>query len=319
MPKSLRPNLYRTIKIVMSDGATFRVPSAVRTVGNTLQLDRDPANHPAYLVRAAASLAQSPCATEAHRESPPPRPVLLYRVRPISRVCLVVARSSALSECGPKPSRTSSISVYCVGRATRVRFPCKRSRCHALLTPTACGSLHSGACSVRSPHFDARQRRTRDPALGVDPLVSIELVSPWTCVSRLRTPGLSLSPLSARLTRSSLMHATVLSRAHATPSRLMSAACAWAWACPARACAWPLLYSGDLHVTYSYVSRLIDSPGSAGYQVSTAQLPLPTLPIGSWERFRYRYNVTVLCCTCLCLVGSAVVTRPIPGFRLLAG
>ncbi|KOO35537.1 ribosomal protein l31 [Chrysochromulina tobinii] len=49
MPKSLRPNLYRTIKIVMSDGATFRVPSAVRTVGNTLQLDRDPANHPAYL------------------------------------------------------------------------------------------------------------------------------------------------------------------------------------------------------------------------------------------------------------------------------
>ena len=40
----------------------------------------------------------------------------------------------------------------------------------------------------------------------------------------------SLSPLSARLTRSSLMHATVLSRAHATPSRLMSAACAWAWA-----------------------------------------------------------------------------------------
>ena len=164
MPKSLRPNLYRTIKIVMSDGATFRVPSAVRTVGNTLQLDRDPANHPAYLVRAAASLAQSPCATEAHRESPPPRPVLLYRVRPISRVCLVVARSSALSECGPKPSRTSSISVYCVGRATRVRFPCKRSRCHALLTPTACGSLHSGACSVRSPHFDARPSSRSRPS-----------------------------------------------------------------------------------------------------------------------------------------------------------
>ena len=116
MPKSLRPNLYRTIKIVMSDGATFRVPSAVRTVGNTLQLDRDPANHPAYLVRAAASLAQSPCATEAHRESSPPRPVLLCRVRPISRVCLVVARSSALSECGPKPSRTSSISECCVGK-----------------------------------------------------------------------------------------------------------------------------------------------------------------------------------------------------------
>lgn len=246
MPKSLRPNLYRTIKIVMSDGATFRVPSAVRTVGNTLQLDRDPANHPAYLVRAAASLAQSPCATEAHRESPPPRPVLLYRVRPISRVCLVVARSSALSECGPKPSRTSSISVYCVGRATRVRFPCKRSRCHALLTPTACGSLHSGACSVRSPHFDARpSSRSRPSRQHCSSSVHADM--------RQSSPGTpphsgahSLSPLSARLTRSSLMHATVLSRAHATPSRLMSAACAWAWAiadwhwaCPA----WPVFYS----------------------------------------------------------------------------
>ena len=197
MPKSLRPNLYRTIKIVMSDGATFRVPSAVRTVGNTLQLDRDPANHPAYLVRAAASLAQSPCATEAHRESPPPRPVLLYRVRPISRVCLVVARSSALSECGPKPSRTSSISVYCVGRATRVRFPCKRSRCHALLTPTACGSLHSGACSVRSPHFDARPSSRSRPSRQHCRLL-VYVFSPWTCVSRLRTPGHTLSHLSPR-------------------------------------------------------------------------------------------------------------------------
>ena len=156
MPKSLRPNLYRTIKIVMSDGATFRVPSAVRTVGNTLQLDRDPANHPAYLVRAAASLAQSPCATEAHRESSPPRPVLLCRVRPISRVCLVVARSSALSECGPKPSRTSSISECCVGKATRVRVPCTHTvnvndpDATLCLTPIACGSLHSEACGVRT-------------------------------------------------------------------------------------------------------------------------------------------------------------------------
>ena len=42
-----------------------------------------------------------------------------------------------------------------------------------------------------------------------------------------------------------------------------------------------LLFSGDLHVTYSYVSRLIESPGSAGYQVSTAQLPV---------QYRYRYR-----------------------------
>ena len=196
MPKSLRPNLYRTIKIVMSDGATFRVPSAVRTVGNTLQLDRDPANHPAYLVRAAASLAQSPCATEAHRESPPPRPVLLYRVRPISRVCLVVARSSALSECGPKPSRTSSISVYCVGRATRVRFPCKRSRCHALLTPTACGSLHSGACSVRSPHFDARPSSRSRPSRQHCRLLASSVHGHASVVSALRGT-LSLTSLRA--------------------------------------------------------------------------------------------------------------------------
>jgi ribosomal protein L31 len=49
MPRALRPSLYRNIKVVMSDGATFHVPSAVRMVGNTLQLDRDTANHPAYL------------------------------------------------------------------------------------------------------------------------------------------------------------------------------------------------------------------------------------------------------------------------------
>ena len=38
-------------QVVMSDGATFHVPSAVRMVSKTLQLERDPANHPIYLVR----------------------------------------------------------------------------------------------------------------------------------------------------------------------------------------------------------------------------------------------------------------------------
>lgn len=33
----------------MSDGATFRIPSAMRIVGNTLPLERDSANHPVYL------------------------------------------------------------------------------------------------------------------------------------------------------------------------------------------------------------------------------------------------------------------------------
>ena len=56
MVRALRPSLYRTIKVVMSDGATFHVPSAVRTVGNTLQLERDTANHPAYLVRRLCTL-----------------------------------------------------------------------------------------------------------------------------------------------------------------------------------------------------------------------------------------------------------------------
>eukprot|EP00325_Prymnesiales_sp_UTEX-LB-985_P008296 CAMPEP_0174710064 /NCGR_PEP_ID=MMETSP1094-20130205/11810_1 /TAXON_ID=156173 /ORGANISM="Chrysochromulina brevifilum, Strain UTEX LB 985" /LENGTH=80 /DNA_ID=CAMNT_0015908805 /DNA_START=50 /DNA_END=292 /DNA_ORIENTATION=+ len=49
MPLVTRPSLYRTIRVVMSDGATFHVPTAVRTVSNTLQLERDPANHPMYL------------------------------------------------------------------------------------------------------------------------------------------------------------------------------------------------------------------------------------------------------------------------------
>ena len=59
MVRALRPSLYRTIKVVMSDGATFHVPSAVRTVGNTLQLERDTANHPAYLVRRLCTLLRS--------------------------------------------------------------------------------------------------------------------------------------------------------------------------------------------------------------------------------------------------------------------
>jgi ribosomal protein L31 len=55
MPQvTLRPNLYRMVRVVMSDGATFRVPSAVRILGDTLQLERDPHNHPVYLVRALA-------------------------------------------------------------------------------------------------------------------------------------------------------------------------------------------------------------------------------------------------------------------------
>lgn len=45
---ALRPNLYRTVRVVLSDGSTFRVPSAVRLVGNTLQLERDVVNHPVY-------------------------------------------------------------------------------------------------------------------------------------------------------------------------------------------------------------------------------------------------------------------------------
>jgi hypothetical protein len=78
MPRSLRPSLYRTIKVrlpvhpwsrtwwnvprqhrlvpfsqvVLTDGSTFRVPAAVRMVSKTLQLERDPHNHPVYLVRA---------------------------------------------------------------------------------------------------------------------------------------------------------------------------------------------------------------------------------------------------------------------------
>ncbi len=47
---SLRPNLYRTMRVVLSNGSTFRLPVAVRTVGEFLPLERDPANHPIYQV-----------------------------------------------------------------------------------------------------------------------------------------------------------------------------------------------------------------------------------------------------------------------------
>ena len=45
----LRPNLYRSVRVVMSDGSTYRQPSAVRMVGGLLALERDAANHPVYL------------------------------------------------------------------------------------------------------------------------------------------------------------------------------------------------------------------------------------------------------------------------------
>lgn len=45
----LVPSLYRTVTVVMSDGSTYRAPSAVRAVGSMLQLERDTANHPVYL------------------------------------------------------------------------------------------------------------------------------------------------------------------------------------------------------------------------------------------------------------------------------
>ena len=37
----------------MTDGSTFKVPSALRIPGNHVLLERDPANHPVYLVRNA--------------------------------------------------------------------------------------------------------------------------------------------------------------------------------------------------------------------------------------------------------------------------
>lgn len=46
---AMRPSLYRTLRVVMSDGSTYRSPSSIRQVGSMLLLDRDPANHPVFL------------------------------------------------------------------------------------------------------------------------------------------------------------------------------------------------------------------------------------------------------------------------------
>ena len=110
MPKNparwLRPDLYRTIKVrdrpphrarthtsltarlprvqvVMTDGSTFQVPAAVRMVSKTLQLERDPANHPLYLVR------------HLHPRTPavPRQPALFFFFR-LCEVCgLIVSRA----------------------------------------------------------------------------------------------------------------------------------------------------------------------------------------------------------------------------------
>ena len=44
------PNLYRRVQVVMSDGATYFVPTATRLVTNMMMLERDTANHPVFLV-----------------------------------------------------------------------------------------------------------------------------------------------------------------------------------------------------------------------------------------------------------------------------
>mmetsp|Transcript_27408 Transcript_27408/g.45687 ORF Transcript_27408/g.45687 Transcript_27408/m.45687 type:complete len:95 (+) Transcript_27408:38-322(+) len=51
MQLRFRPDLYRMVTVVMSDGATYRIPKAVRIVGNVLQLDRDTSNHPVFLAQ----------------------------------------------------------------------------------------------------------------------------------------------------------------------------------------------------------------------------------------------------------------------------
>jgi hypothetical protein len=67
----LRPSLYRSMRVVLSDGSTFRVPAAIRTVGNTLLLERDPVNHPVYQVRHC----RHSCAPQHRSPSPAhPRP-----------------------------------------------------------------------------------------------------------------------------------------------------------------------------------------------------------------------------------------------------
>lgn len=46
---AMRPSLFRTLRVVMSDGSTYQAPSTIRQVGSMLLLDRDPANHPVFL------------------------------------------------------------------------------------------------------------------------------------------------------------------------------------------------------------------------------------------------------------------------------
>lgn len=79
----LRPNLYRTMKIVMSDGSTYKVPAAVRLVGNTLALDRDSANHPIYQVRRAhcRPCVRAAAATAVRTPTAPPATPLAGRRR----------------------------------------------------------------------------------------------------------------------------------------------------------------------------------------------------------------------------------------------
>ena len=59
-------------QVVMSDGATFHVPSAVRMVSKTLQLERDPANHPIYLVRPDTERRRPHFIPPSHHAPPSP-------------------------------------------------------------------------------------------------------------------------------------------------------------------------------------------------------------------------------------------------------
>ena len=52
---ALRPSLYRAATVVMTDGSTYRTRSAVRQVGDLLQLERDTVNHPAYQRRGGSA------------------------------------------------------------------------------------------------------------------------------------------------------------------------------------------------------------------------------------------------------------------------
>ena len=68
----------------MTDGSTFHVPSAIRQVSKVLQLERDPANHPLYLVRkiVARALYALACASRASL-------TLLRRARKIDALYLL--------------------------------------------------------------------------------------------------------------------------------------------------------------------------------------------------------------------------------------